>query len=133
VPRPMSPAVLAELKSQLVPLLEKGFIKPSRSPWSSAALFVRKKDGSFRMCIDYRALNSVTQRDSHPLPRITECLDQLGRAKVFSKIDLSSGYHQIPLVPGCYSDARVRRTRVVPTPAELFKEHIVLYHFVSAL
>ena len=76
-------------------LLDKGFIRPSSSPWGAPVLFVRKKDGSLRMCIDYRQLNKVTTKNKYPLPRIDDLFDQLQGAKWFSKIDLRSGYHQV--------------------------------------
>ena len=90
---------MAELKKQLEELLDKGFIRPSSLPWVAPVLFVKKKDGSFRLCIDYRGLNTVTLKNKYPLPRIYELLDQLKGAKWFSKIDLASGYHQIPIDP----------------------------------
>ena len=96
-PYRMAPAELAELKRQLEELLSKGFIRPSTSPWGAPVLFVKKKDGSFRLCIDYRGLNQVTVKNRYPLPRIDELLDQLRGATWFSKIDLASGYHQIPI------------------------------------
>ena len=86
---------LAELKIQLQELLDKGFIRPSNSPWGAPVLFVKKKDGTFRLCIDYRQLNKVTIKNKYPLPRIDDLFDQLKGAKVFSKIDLRSGYHQL--------------------------------------
>jgi hypothetical protein len=92
----MPPAELAELKKQLQELLDKGFICPSTSPWGCLALFV-KKDESLRLCIDYRPLNAVTIKNKYPLPRIDVLFDQLVGAKVFSKIDLRSGYHQIKI------------------------------------
>ena len=91
----MAPAELKELKEQLKDLLDKGFIRPSKSPWGAPVLFVRKKDGSLRMCIDYRQLNKVTIKNRYPLPRIDDLFDQLVGASFFSKIDLHSGYHQI--------------------------------------
>lgn len=91
----MSPAELDEVKRQLDELLSKGFIRPSVSPYGAPILFVKKKDGSMRMCIDYRALNKTTIKNSYSLPRIDDLLDQLHGATVFSKIDLRSGYHQI--------------------------------------
>ncbi|KAF5459681.1 hypothetical protein F2P56_019608 [Juglans regia] len=94
-PYRMAPAELKELKVQLEELLEKGFIRPSSSPWGAPVLFVKKKDGSMRMCIDYRELNKVTIKNKHLLPRIDDLLDQLQGASVFSKIDLRSGYHQL--------------------------------------
>jgi hypothetical protein len=93
----MPPAELAELKKQLQELLDKGFIHPSTSPWGCPALFVKKKDESLRLCVDYRPLNAVTIKNKYPLPRIDVLFDQLVRAKVFSKIDLRSGCHQIKI------------------------------------
>jgi hypothetical protein len=90
---------LAELKTQLQELLDKGFIRLSSSPWGCPALFVKKKDGSLRLCVDYRPLNAVTIKNKYPLPRIDVLFDQLAGAKVFSKIDLRSGYHQIKIRP----------------------------------
>jgi hypothetical protein len=91
----MPPNELAELKIQLQDLLEKGFIRPSSSPWGCQAIFVKKKDQTLRMCVDYRPLNEVTIKNKYPLPRIDILYDQLTGARVFSKIDLRSGYHQI--------------------------------------
>ncbi|XP_077235487.1 uncharacterized protein LOC143877356 isoform X2 [Tasmannia lanceolata] len=94
-PYRMAPAELKELKEQLSELLEKGFIRPSSSPWGAPVLFVKKKDGSLRLCIDYRQLNKVTIKNRYPLPRIDDLFDQLQGACHFSKIDLRSGYHQL--------------------------------------
>ncbi|KAL0536641.1 hypothetical protein IC582_025599 [Cucumis melo] len=94
-PYRMAPAELKELKVQLQELLDKGFIRPSVSPWGAPVLFVKKKDGSMRLCIDYRELNKVTVKNRYPLPRIDDLFDQLQGATVFSKIDLRSGYHQL--------------------------------------
>jgi hypothetical protein len=88
-----------ELKKQIDELLEKGYIRPSSSPWIAPVLFVEKKDGTKRMCIDYRALNKVTVKNKYPLRRIEDLFNQLGRASVFSKIDLKSGYHQLRIRP----------------------------------
>jgi hypothetical protein len=96
-PYRMPPAELAELKKQLQELLDKGFIRPSTSPWGCPALFVKKNDESLRLCIDYRPLNTVTIKNKYPLPRIDVLFNQLVGAKVFSKIDLRSGYHQIKI------------------------------------
>ncbi|XP_070010217.1 uncharacterized protein [Nicotiana sylvestris] len=90
----MAPAELKGLKEQLKDLLEKGFIRPSTLPWGAPVQFVRKKDGSLRMCIDYRQLNKVTIKNKYPFPRIDDLFDQLQGARYFSKIDLRSGYHQ---------------------------------------
>ena len=86
---------LSELKQQLGELLDKVFIRPSSSPWGCPAIFVKKKDKSLRMCVDYRPLNEVTVKNKYPLPRIDDLFDQLNGAQVFSKIDLRLGYHQI--------------------------------------
>lgn len=88
-----------ELQKQLADLLEKGFIQPSSSPWGSPILFVSKKDGGNRMCVDYRALNQLTVKNCYPLPRLDDVFDKLRHARYFSKIDLRSGYHQIRLAP----------------------------------
>jgi hypothetical protein len=98
-PYRMPPNELAELKTQLQDLLDKGYIRPSASPWGCPALFVKKKDNSLRMCVDYRPLNAVTIKNKYPLPRIDILFYQLAGAKVFSKIDLRSGYHQIKIRP----------------------------------
>jgi hypothetical protein len=95
----MPPNELAELKIQLQDLLDKCFIHPSVSPWGCPALFVKKKDNSLRLCVDYRPLNAVTIKNKYPLPRIDILFDQLAGAKVFSKIDLRSSYHQIKIRP----------------------------------
>ena len=89
-------AELAELKKRLQELLDKGFIRPSTS-WGCPTLFVKKNDESLRLCVDYRRLNAVTIKNKYPLPRIDVLFDQLVRAKVFSKIDFRSGYHQIKI------------------------------------
>ncbi|XP_058726068.1 uncharacterized protein LOC131597384 [Vicia villosa] len=94
-PYRMSASELAELKKQLEELLEKKFVRPSVSPWGAPVLLVKKKDGSMRLCVDYRQLNKVTIKNKYPLPRIDDLMDQLVGASVFSKIDLRSGYHQI--------------------------------------
>jgi len=97
-PYRMPPNELAELKTKLNELLKKGLICPSSSPWGCPAIFV-KKDQCLRMCVDYRPLNAVTIKSKYPLPHIDILFDQLSKAKVFSKIDLQSGYHQIKIHP----------------------------------
>jgi hypothetical protein len=94
-PYRMSMPELVELKLQLKEMMDKGYIRPSVSPWGALILFVKKKDGTLRLCIDYRQLNKVTIKNKYPLPRIDDLFDQLGGASVFSKIDLRSGYHQV--------------------------------------
>ncbi|GKA48941.1 putative reverse transcriptase domain-containing protein [Tanacetum coccineum] len=86
---------MEEFSTQLQGLSDKGFIRPSSSPWGAPVLFVKKKDGSFRMCIDYRELNKLTVKNRYPLPRIEDLFDQLQGSSVYSKIDLRSGYHQL--------------------------------------
>ncbi|GKA22484.1 putative reverse transcriptase domain-containing protein [Tanacetum coccineum] len=94
-PYRLAPTEMQELSNQLKELQEKGFIRPSSSPWGAPVLFVKKKDGSFRMCIDYRELNKLTVKNRYPLPRIDDLFDQLQGSRYFSKIDLRSGYHQL--------------------------------------
>ncbi|KAL0536139.1 hypothetical protein IC582_025073 [Cucumis melo] len=94
-PYRMAPSELKELKMQLQELVDKGYIRPSVSPWGAPVLFVKKKDGTLRLCIDYRQLNKVTIRNKYPLPCIDDLFDQLRGAALFSKIDLRSGYHQL--------------------------------------
>jgi hypothetical protein len=98
-PYQMPPNELAELKTQLKELLDKGFIGPGSCEWGCLALFVKKKDQSLRMCVDYCLLNAVTIKNKYPLPRIDILFDQLSRARVFSKIDMRLGYHQIKIGP----------------------------------
>nr|GFD30959.1 putative reverse transcriptase domain-containing protein [Tanacetum cinerariifolium] len=86
---------MKELSEQLQELFDKGFIRPSSSPWGAPVLFIKKKDSSFRMCIDYRELNKLTVKNRYPLPRIDDLFDQLQGSSIYSKIDLRSGYHQL--------------------------------------
>nr|GEX98068.1 putative reverse transcriptase domain-containing protein [Tanacetum cinerariifolium] len=92
-PYQLAPAEMQELSTQLQELSDKGFIRPSSSPWGALVLFVKKKDGSFQMCINYRELNKLTVKNRYPLPRIDDLFDQLQGSRVYSKIDLRSGYH----------------------------------------
>nr|GFC06652.1 putative reverse transcriptase domain-containing protein [Tanacetum cinerariifolium] len=94
-PYRLAPSELKELSEQLKELSEKGFIRPSSSPWGAPVLFVKKKDGSFRICIDYQELNKLTIKNKYPLPRIDDLFDHLQGSSVYSKIDLRSGYHQL--------------------------------------
>ena len=94
-PYRMSPAELKEWKAQIKYLLYKGFIRPSISPWGSQVLFVKKMDGSIRLCIDYRQLNKVTIMNKYPRPRFVDLFEQLQKAFYFSKIDLRLEYHQL--------------------------------------
>ena len=107
---------LAELKKQIRELLDKGYVQPSSSPWGAPVLFVEKKDGTQRMCIDYRSLNEVTIKNKYPLPRIDDLFDQLKGACVFSKIDLRSRYHQL----------RIRCSNI---PKTIFVTRYGLYEF----
>jgi hypothetical protein len=97
-PYRMATPELVELKEHIKELLEKGFIHPSSSPWGAPVIFVPKKDGTRRLCMDYRALNEVTIKNKYPLPRIDDLFNQLCGACVFSKIDLRSGYHQLKIL-----------------------------------
>ncbi|GJZ36915.1 putative reverse transcriptase domain-containing protein [Tanacetum coccineum] len=94
-PYRLAPSEMQELSDQLQELADRGFIRPSTSPWGAPVLFVKKKDGSFRMCIDYQELNKLTVKNRYPLPRIDDLFDQLQGLSVYSKIDLRSGYHQL--------------------------------------
>jgi hypothetical protein len=96
----MSQEELKELKVQLEELLAKGYIKPSKSPYGAPVFCVHKKDGTLRMCVDYRALNKATRKNRYPLPRIDDLFDCLSGANVFSRIDLRSGYYQIRIAKG---------------------------------
>ncbi|GKB60593.1 putative reverse transcriptase domain-containing protein [Tanacetum coccineum] len=94
-PYRLAPSEMKELSEQLQELSDKGFIRPSSSPWGAPVLFVEKKDGSFMMCIDYQELNKLTVKNRYPLPRIDDLFDQLQGSSIYSKIDLRSGYHQL--------------------------------------
>nr|AAX92822.1 retrotransposon protein, putative, Ty3-gypsy sub-class [Oryza sativa Japonica Group] len=116
-PYRMAASELAEVKKQLEELKEKGYIRPSTSPWGAPVIFVEKKDKTKRMCVDYRALNEVTIKNKYPLPRIDDLFDQLKGATVFSKIDLRSGYHQL-------------RIREEDIPKTAFTTRYGLYEFI---
>ena len=96
-PQSNAASELAELKKQLEELQRIGIIRPNSPPWGAPVLFVKKKDGSMRLCVDYRALNEVTIKNKYPLPRIDDLFDQLKGAKYFSKIDLRLGYFQLKI------------------------------------
>ena len=104
-PYRMAPLELKEFELKLQELLEKGFIRPSVSPWGAPVLFVKKKDGTLRLCIDYRQLNKLTVKNKYPLPKIDDLFDQLKGKRICSKIDLRSGYHQLRI-----KDADVHKT-----------------------
>jgi hypothetical protein len=116
-PYKMASLELKELKEQLQELLDKGFIRPSISPWGSPMLFVKKNDSLMRMCIDYRELNKVTIKNRYPLPKIDDLLDQLQGAQVFSKVDLRSGYYQV-------------RVKEEDIPKTTFRTHYGHYEFL---
>ncbi|GKD47818.1 putative reverse transcriptase domain-containing protein [Tanacetum coccineum] len=109
---------MKELSDQLQEYSSKGYIRPSSSPWGAPVLFVKKKDGSFRMCIDYRELNKLTVKNRYPLPRIDDLFDQLQGSSVYSKIDLRSGYHQLSF-----------RQRLYKTPKTAFRTRYGHYEF----
>ena len=96
-PRPVPLAFADEDKKAVTKLIAQGSIRPSTSPWASPMVFVRKKDGQIRPCIDYRKLNSITKKDAFPLPRTRDCLDAVAGAKLFSSLDITSAYNQIPV------------------------------------
>ncbi|KAJ9515886.1 hypothetical protein QJQ45_016944 [Haematococcus lacustris] len=123
----LSQREIEEMKKQVSALLEKGWIEPSASPWGAPVLFVQKKDGSLRMCIDYRALNKRTVRDRYPLPRIDDLLDQVRGKKVFSSLDLQSGYHQIRITP-----EDVPKTAFL-TPMGQFQYKVLCFGLCNAL
>ena len=122
----LSPGELAEVAAQVKDLLAKGYIQPSSSPWGAPVLFVPKKDGGFRMAINYRKLNSVTEPNRWPLPRIDELLEQVRDATVFSLLDLRSGYHQVKLSPG-----DVPKTAFI-TPMGLFEFRVLPFGLCNA-
>ncbi|GKB33107.1 putative reverse transcriptase domain-containing protein [Tanacetum coccineum] len=115
-PYRLAPSELQELSTQLQELSDKGFIRPSSSPWGVPVLFVKKKDGSFRMCINYHELNKLTVKNRYPLLRIDDLFDQLQGSKVYSKIDLRSSYHQL-------------RVWEEDIPKKAFKTHYSHYEF----
>ena len=111
-----SPIQLQEIEAQVRDLIAQGLIQPSTSPYGAPVLLVKKKDGTMRMCVDYRALNSVTVKNAYPLPRIDELLDKIQGSKYFSSLDLLSGYHQLTLQP-------------TDVPKTAFKTHIGLWEY----
>jgi hypothetical protein len=126
-PYMMPPDKLAELKKQLEKLLKKGFIQPSKSEWGCPALFVKKKkEGTLRMCVDYRPLNAVTIKNKYPLPHINVLFNQLAKARVFYKIDLRSGYHQIKIRP-----LDIPKT-AFSTRCGLYKYHVMSFGLTNA-
>ena len=136
-PYRMDPTELKELKSQLQELMDKGYIRPSVSPWGAPVLFVKKKDGTLRMCIDYRKINKVTVKNKYPLPRIEDLFDQLKGAGVFSKIYLRSRYYQLRVkdvdVPKTAFRTRHGHYEFLlnPLPIPQWKWDNITMHFVS--
>jgi hypothetical protein len=126
-PYKMSPVEMKELKIQLQGLLDKGYIRPSTSPWGCSALFVERKDKEPRLCVDYQPLNAVTIKNKYPLPRIDILFDQLAGAQVFSKIDLCSGYHQIKI---CVEDIT---KRAFTTRYGLYEYLVMSFRLTNAL
>ena len=116
-PYRMAPAELKELKVQLQEPLDKGFVRPNVSPWGAPVLFMKKKDGTLRMCIDYRQINKVTVKSKYPLPRIEDLFDQLKGVGVFSKIDLLSLYYHM-------------RVKEVDVPKTAFRTRYGHYEFL---
>ena len=112
-PHRMAPVELHELKVHIQELLNKGFIRPSTSPWGTSVLFSKKKDKILRLCIDYRQLNRVMIKNQYPLPRINDLFYQLRGARVYSKIDLHTIYHQL----------RIRETYIPKTTFMMRYEH----------
>nr|GEU36407.1 hypothetical protein [Tanacetum cinerariifolium] len=130
-PYRLAPAEMQELSTQLQELSDKGFIRPSfirpsSSHWGAPVLFVKKKDGSFRMCIDYRELNKLTVKNRYPLPRIDDLFDQLQGSSIYSKIDLRSGYHQLRVreadIPKIAFRTRVKNRYPLPRIDDLFDQ-----------
>ena len=115
-PHRMAPIELQELTVQLQELLDKGFIRPSTSPWGAPVLLAKRKDKTFRLCIDYRQLNRVIIKNRYPLPRIDDLFDQLRGARVCFKIDLRTGYHQL-------------RVREIDIPKTTFRTHYGHFEF----
>ena len=122
----VSPPEAEEMKRQVLDLMERGCVQPSASPFGAPVLFVKKPDGSLRMCVDYRALNSATIKNKYPLPRIDDLLDKLGGAKVFSKIDLASGYHQVRI-----AEADIHKTAFI-TPFGLYEFKVMPFGLCNA-
>ncbi|GKB77345.1 retrovirus-related pol polyprotein from transposon 17.6 [Tanacetum coccineum] len=120
-PYRLDPSEMKELSEQLQELSDKGFIRPSSSPWGAPVLFVKKKDGSFRMCINYQELKKLIMKNRYPLPRIDDLFDQLQGSSVYSKIDLRSGYHQL----------RVREEDIPKTAFKTRYGHYELQRFIK--
>nr|GFB40610.1 hypothetical protein [Tanacetum cinerariifolium] len=122
-PYRLAPSKMKELSKQLQELSDKGFIRPSFSPWVAPVLFIKKKDGSFRMCIDYRELNKLIVKNCYPLLRIDDLFDQLQGSSIYSKTDLRSGYHQLRVREQDIPDMPFRLTNA-PTDKKEYEEHL---------
>ena len=125
-PRRMPFAVRREVASQVKKMKEEGVIQSSHSPWASPVILVKKKNGSYRFCVDYRKLNEVTTKDTFPLPRIDDLLDQVGSARYFTTLDLASGYWQIPV------DRESRSKTAFTTPQGLFEFNVMPFGLTNA-
>jgi hypothetical protein len=136
-PYKMGPKELVELKEQLDELEQKGFIQESISPWGTPVIFVDKRDGGRRMCGDYRNLNNVTIKNKYPLPRIQDLFDQVRGARVFSKIDLRSGYHQIKIkkedVPKTAFVSRYRHHEYLAVPFGLTNAPAIFMNLMNKI
>ena len=119
-------AVRQEVATQLKKMQKNGVIQPSKSPWASPVVLVRKRDGSHRFCVDYRGLNAVTKADTFPLPRIEDLLDQLGNSKYFSTLDLASGFWQIRVHP------QSQEKTAFVTPQGLFEFRVMPFGLTNA-
>ena len=124
--RRMPFAARSEVARQLKEMQSNGVIQPSKSPWSSPVVLVRKKDGTLRFCVDYRGLNAVTKADTFPLPRIDDLLDQLGKSRYFSTLDLSSGFWQIKIHPDS------REKTAFSTPQGLYEFRVMPFGLTNA-
>ncbi|GFU60005.1 hypothetical protein TNCV_3237871 [Trichonephila clavipes] len=122
----VSPTERRIIHEEVQKMLDEGIVQPSESPWSSPVVLVRKKDGSWRFCVDYRKLNSVTKKDVYPLPRIDDTLDCLKGAKFFSSMDLRSGYWQIEI-----DEADRERTAFI-TPEGLYEFKVMPFGLCNA-
>ena len=125
-PHRLGPQKEIEAEKQVQALLKQGLIEPGSGAWSSPVVLVRKKDGSWRFCVDYRRLNAVTQQDAYPLPRIDESLDALTGSRYFSTLDLVSGYWQVPL------DEDAREKSAFATRSGLWKWKVLPFGLTSA-
>ncbi|GJW71180.1 putative reverse transcriptase domain-containing protein [Tanacetum coccineum] len=137
VPYRLAPSEMQELSDQLQELADRGFIRPSTSPWGAPILFVKKKDKSFRMCIDYQELNKLTVKNRYPLPRIDDLFDQLQGLSVYSKIDLRSGYYQLRVrdedIPKTAFRTRYEHYEFQVMPFGLTNAHVVFMDLMNRI